>query len=92
MLIRFLRDFQSARTREVFYPEGTEVDLVEAQALVDEGVAEIVTIEVRTGQVDPTGSPDNLVPFAEMGGDEVFEGKPLDVKLAKPKPKGRKTS
>ena len=53
MLIRFTRDFQSARTNEQFYRAGATADLEEYAALIAEGVAELVTIEARTGQVKP---------------------------------------
>lgn len=53
MLIRFVRDFRSADTNEEFYEAGTEVDLPNGAAIVAEGAAERVVIEVRTEQVDP---------------------------------------
>lgn len=51
MLIRFLRDFQSARTGEQFYQAGAVADLPEGAAIVAEGAAEVVTIDSRRGQV-----------------------------------------
>lgn len=53
MLIRFLRDFQSARTGEQFYRAGAVVDLPEGRAIVEEGAAEVVTITSRVGQARP---------------------------------------
>lgn len=50
MLIRFLRDFQSARTGEQFYRAGAVADLPEGRAIVEEGAAEVVTIDSRQGQ------------------------------------------
>ncbi len=54
MRIRFLRDFRSAATNEVFYEAGQEADLARGAEIVAEGAAEPVTIDARTGQVDPT--------------------------------------
>jgi hypothetical protein len=54
MLIRFLRDFQGVNTGEVFFEAGTEIDHPNGAALVAEGAAEVVVIEVRAGQVEET--------------------------------------
>lgn len=56
MRIRFLRDFRSAATNEVFYEAGQEADLARGAEIVAEGAAEVVTIDARTGQVDPAKS------------------------------------
>lgn len=54
-MIRFLRDFQSKYTGEVFYAAGAKAELSsEAEhALILEGAAEIVTIDARAGQAKP---------------------------------------
>lgn len=57
MLIRFLRDFRSAATDEMFYEAGVEVDLPRAAELVAEGAAEYVTIDSRRGQVKDDEPP-----------------------------------
>lgn len=54
MFIRFLRDFRSAATNEEFYEAGQEVDLPDGALIVAEGAAEIVTIDSRRGQVEPS--------------------------------------
>lgn len=53
MLVRFVKDFQSARTHEQFYPAGAQAELAEGAALIAEGVAELVTIDARPGQAQP---------------------------------------
>lgn len=62
--VRFLRDFQSRHTGERFYVAGAEVELPseDAAALIAEGAAERVVLEVRTGQAKaepakPKGKP-----------------------------------
>ena len=53
--LRFLRDFQSRHTGERHYPAGAEAefDSEATAALLAEGVAEVVTTEVRRGQTEP---------------------------------------
>jgi hypothetical protein len=53
MLVQFTRDFQSAHTGEQFYRKGEKVDLPSgnARALIAEGAAVFVKVEVRRGQV-----------------------------------------
>jgi hypothetical protein len=53
MLIKFIRDFQSAATGEQFYTKGQEADLPLGAQIVAEGAAEIVTIDARKGQAQP---------------------------------------
>jgi hypothetical protein len=45
VIVRFLRDFRSAATGEVFYEAGAVADLPEGAAIVAEGAAEPVTVE-----------------------------------------------
>lgn len=45
MKIRFVRDFQSKHTNEVWYPRGAEVDLPDGAAIVAEGAAEPIPDE-----------------------------------------------
>lgn len=53
--VRFLRDFRSRHTGENFYAAGSyaEFESADARALVDEGAAEMVTIDARAGQASP---------------------------------------
>lgn len=62
MKIRFLRDFQSKHTGEIFYAEGSTADFdgEAARALVDEGAAEMVPLVAREGQAKPA---DTALPF-----------------------------
>lgn len=53
MLIRFLRDFRSAATGERFYQAGDEADVERGAEVVAEGAAEVVVLEVRSGQAEP---------------------------------------
>lgn len=59
MLIRFLRGFRSRHTGENFYEKGVEAefDTGAARALIAEGAAEFVPVEVRKGQVEPAAEP-----------------------------------
>jgi len=54
MQIRFLRDFRSAATDEAFYEAGQVVDLLRGAEIVAEGAAEVVTVETRRGQAEPS--------------------------------------
>lgn len=56
MLIRFVRDFRSAATDEVFYEAGTVVDLPRGAEIIAEGAAEFVPLRVRDGQAAPKAS------------------------------------
>jgi hypothetical protein len=62
MLVRFTKDFQSARTDEQFYRAGATADLAQGPALIAEGVAEFVPIDARIGQAQP--KPPTLKPVA----------------------------
>lgn len=53
MLIRFLRDYRSAATLEVFYTKGQVDDLDRGAEIVAEGAAEAVPLTAREGQVTP---------------------------------------
>lgn len=53
MVIRFLRDFRSAATNEVFYAAGQTADVDRAGEVVAEGAAVFVPIDARVGQVQP---------------------------------------
>ncbi len=55
MLIKFTRDFQSKHTGERFFLAGQQIDLdgEAARAIVEEGAAVFVPLEVRSGQVEP---------------------------------------
>ncbi len=55
MNVQFLRDFQGIATRERFFLAGTVVDLDDgtAQAIIEEGAAEPVTV-VEAAQVETT--------------------------------------
>lgn len=59
MRIRFLRGFRSRHTGENFYEEGVEAEFESgaAQALIAEGAAEFVPVEVRKGQAEPKVEP-----------------------------------
>lgn len=45
MLVRFIRDFRSAATREQFYEAGDVADLEDGAQIVAEGAAEAVVSE-----------------------------------------------
>lgn len=55
MLVRFLRDFQSAHTGETFYEQGAKAEFADAdaRALIEEGAVEPVPIVAREKQVAP---------------------------------------
>lgn len=53
MLIRFLRDFRSAATGEIFYEAGQTADLERGAEIVAEGAAEAVPLVAREKQVEP---------------------------------------
>ena len=76
MLVRFLRDFQSKHTGDVFYRAGQTADLVDGGALLvsDPGVAEAVPLVSREGQVTPKDS--EPLPFEEDDAAPVQRGRP----------------
>jgi hypothetical protein len=55
MRIRFLRDFRSQHTGEIFYEAGQVIDLESEHAtpLIEEGAAEAVPLKAREGQAEP---------------------------------------
>jgi hypothetical protein len=53
MLVRFLRDFQSAATGETFYEAGQTADLIRGAEVVAEGAAVAVPLIAREGQAQP---------------------------------------
>lgn len=57
MLIRFLRDFRSALTNEVFYRAGDEADMAHGAALIAEGVAVAVVEPEPEPEPEPTKPP-----------------------------------
>lgn len=95
MLVKFNRDFQGKATREVFYKQGQEVELEEAvaEALVAEGVAEIVVTVSKGAKVDAATvevKPTETFEAAKIITEPHPVDEPIEEETQKPKKRGRK--